>query len=90
MRRVHVYDERTGDPAADNAARRLNTALTRWMRARKPLRVVAPSRRRRAAVMRAEAPGYAALVAQVARMYALPPHMVIGGRHTLGRARRAR
>lgn len=68
MRVTKVYDERTGDPFRDNNARRANRELHRatWGY----LKIQAKSRRRRAAIMRAEFPRYAGIVAVAAESLA--------------------
>lgn len=70
--RAYAYDEKTGDPIADNKARNLNRALGRSLRGN--LHARARSRRRRAQIVRVEFMRYAETVALVAEDKGLPSY----------------
>lgn len=57
----HVFNDKTGNPAHDNTARKLNIMLNK--RAHRNLRVTARSRRRRAQIWNIESKRYMRLVA---------------------------
>lgn len=70
---IHAFDDSTGDPTHDNAARNVNRMMTK--RAHAAFRVTARNRRRRALIKRAEMKTYVHLVAaaMVHQGFALTP-----------------